>query len=131
MPEMTGVLETAVYVADMLRSVTLYVEVLGFELVDADERLTALAVKKGQLLLLCARGESTGLAATAHDSRGQQHVAFAVPEAALPSWRQRLDQSGVPIVHERIWARGGHSLYLRDPDGHLLELATPGVWSVY
>ncbi|MGB8822056.1 MAG: glyoxalase, partial [Pseudolabrys sp.] len=23
------------------------------------------------------------------------------------------------------------SLYFRDPDGHLLELATPGLWSIY
>ena len=23
------------------------------------------------------------------------------------------------------------SIYFRDPDGHLLELATPGLWSVY
>ena len=25
----------------------------------------------------------------------------------------------------------GRSIYFRDPDGHLLELATPGLWSVY
>jgi catechol 2,3-dioxygenase-like lactoylglutathione lyase family enzyme len=27
--------------------------------------------------------------------------------------------------------RGGHSIYFRDPDGHLLELATPGLWAGY
>jgi len=27
--------------------------------------------------------------------------------------------------------RGGHSIYFRDPDGHLLELATPGLWAIY
>ncbi len=26
---------------------------------------------------------------------------------------------------------GGTSLYFRDPDGHLLELVTPGIWSIY
>jgi len=25
---------------------------------------------------------------------------------------------------------GGWSLYFRDPDRHLIELATPGTWSV-
>jgi catechol 2,3-dioxygenase-like lactoylglutathione lyase family enzyme len=131
MPEVTGVLETALYVADMSRSVAFYVELFGFEVVDADERITALAVTKGQLLLLCARDASPGIPAISHGGTGQQHVALAVPESAISSWRDRLEQSGVPVVHERRWARGGHSLYFRDPDGHLLELATPGVWSVY
>ncbi|MDQ3753396.1 MAG: glyoxalase, partial [Acidobacteriota bacterium] len=29
------------------------------------------------------------------------------------------------------WNRGGTSLYFRDPDNHLLELATPGLWAIY
>ncbi|HJQ99128.1 MAG TPA: VOC family protein [Candidatus Polarisedimenticolaceae bacterium] len=131
MSEVTGVLETALYVADMSRSVAFYVNLFGFEIVDADERLTALAVKKGQLLLLCARDASPGLPALTHGASGQQHVAFSITEADLPPWRERLARSRIPIVHERRWPRGGDSIYFRDPDGHLLELATPGVWSAY
>ena len=29
------------------------------------------------------------------------------------------------------WPRGGRSIYFRDPDGHLGELATPGIWPIY
>jgi hypothetical protein len=29
------------------------------------------------------------------------------------------------------WARGGRSLFFRDPDNHLLELMTPGNWTTY
>ncbi|MEP7038442.1 MAG: glyoxalase, partial [Acidobacteriota bacterium] len=29
------------------------------------------------------------------------------------------------------WERGGTSIYFRDPDKHLLELATPGLWTIY
>ena len=32
---------------------------------------------------------------------------------------------------KRGWERGGRSLYFRDPDQHLLELATPGTWPIY
>ena len=35
---------------------------------------------------------------------------------------------GVAEAGRTQWPRGGTSLYFRDPDGHLLELATPGIW---
>ena len=38
---------------------------------------------------------------------------------------------GVAIEGRNDWSRGGRSIYFRDPDRHLLELATPGLWSVY
>ncbi len=47
------------------------------------------------------------------------------------AWQIRLECQGIEILSEVTWERGGRSLYFRDPDGHLLELATPGVWDVY
>jgi catechol 2,3-dioxygenase-like lactoylglutathione lyase family enzyme len=44
---------------------------------------------------------------------------------------QLLASGGVTIEARNNWERGGRSIYFRDPDGHLLELATPGLWSVY
>ena len=38
---------------------------------------------------------------------------------------------GIAIEGRTDWSRGGHSIYFRDPDGHLLELATPGLWAIY
>jgi hypothetical protein len=34
----------------------------------------------------------------------------------------------VEVVGEYHWPRGGTSLYIRDPDDALVELATPGLW---
>ena len=48
-----------------------------------------------------------------------------------PGPRESLESRGVEVVREVEWELGGRSLYFRDPDGHLLELATPGVWEVY
>ena len=42
-----------------------------------------------------------------------------------------LASRGVAIEGATSWSRGGRSIYFRDPDGHLLELATPGLWAVY
>jgi catechol 2,3-dioxygenase-like lactoylglutathione lyase family enzyme len=59
------------------------------------------------------------------------HLAFAVPVAELDAWEAWLEQNGVAIEERRTWERGGRSLYFRDPDQHLIELATPGTWSIY
>src|SRR5262245_38748624 len=66
-----------------------------------------------------------------HDGHGPLHMAFAVAADALPQWEQGLREQGVAIEGRTDWSRGGHSIYFRDPDGHLLELATPRLWSTY
>ena len=66
-----------------------------------------------------------------HDGHGPLHVAFAVAAADLPAWEQRLAAHKVAIEGRTDWPRGGQSIYFRDPDGHLLELATPGLWATY
>ncbi|MDF2970539.1 MAG: glyoxalase, partial [Microvirga sp.] len=42
-----------------------------------------------------------------------------------------LGERKIPIESRVTWPRGGTSLYFRDPDGHVLELATPGLWATY
>jgi catechol 2,3-dioxygenase-like lactoylglutathione lyase family enzyme len=128
---MNGVLEVALYVDDIDRALAFYQSVLGFDLVDGGERLFALRIAERQLLLLCKRRASAAMPLGAHDADGRQHVAFAIAASDLPSWETRLAERGVAIEERRQWPRGGVSLYFRDPDGHLLELATPGVWSIY
>jgi catechol 2,3-dioxygenase-like lactoylglutathione lyase family enzyme len=130
-PELHGILETALYVTDTDRSARFYRDVFGFEVIDAGERLTALAVRPGQILLLFKKGASASQPPTSHDGAGQLHLAFAIRANELSAWRDWLRQSQVAVVDERTWPRGGVSLYFRDPDGHLLEVATPGVWSNY
>jgi catechol 2,3-dioxygenase-like lactoylglutathione lyase family enzyme len=130
-PRLDGVLETCLYVADPDRSAQFYRTLFGFAEVDRSERLIALAVADRQLLLLFRRGASADLAFGPHDATGPQHLAFAIPAADLAAWEARLADAGVAIEDRRAWPRGGVSLYFRDPDRHLLELATPGVWTVY
>ncbi|HEX5778765.1 MAG TPA: glyoxalase, partial [Xanthobacteraceae bacterium] len=38
---------------------------------------------------------------------------------------------GIELESRVDWPRGGKSIYFRDPDGHLLEFATPGLWANY
>lgn len=139
MPTINNVLETALYVRDRARSQTFYETVLGFRvLLDDGNRLTGMAVGNSpQVLLLFTEGASTGGEQTPtgfippHDTHGTQHVAFAIAEESVDDWRQQLSANGVPIESVVLPERGGTSLYFRDPDNHLIELASPGIWENY
>jgi hypothetical protein len=39
-----------------------------------------------------------------------------------------LQARDVTITSEVDWGERGRSLYFNDPDGNVLELATPGLW---
>jgi catechol 2,3-dioxygenase-like lactoylglutathione lyase family enzyme len=66
-----------------------------------------------------------------HDGSGPVHIGFGIPSESLPAWRTRLAEHGIAIESTITWPRGGTSIYFRDPDGHLLELVTPGIWEIY
>jgi catechol 2,3-dioxygenase-like lactoylglutathione lyase family enzyme len=134
-PRLLGVLETALYVEDLDRAATFYETVFGLRPLLADDRLRAFDVDGRSVLLLFLRGgtlapvRTEGGVIPPHDGSGRQHVAFAAAPEVLPAWRARLEAHGVEIESVTEWKRGGRSLYFRDPDGHLLEIAaTPGTW---
>lgn len=136
-PPLRGVLETALYVADLGRARRFYETVLGLSALFADARLAAYDIGGRSVLLLFRRGASAdpvqlpGGGIPPHDGSGRLHIAFAIDAAALDAWRSRLGEAEVAIEGEANWPRGGRSLYFRDPDGHLLELVTPGLWAIY
>jgi catechol 2,3-dioxygenase-like lactoylglutathione lyase family enzyme len=136
MPTLDRVLETALYVDDLERAAAFYTDILDLASLYVDERLRAFAVG-GSVLLLFRRGASRetislpGGTIPPHDGSGAIHVAFAVAAEELARWEERLRERGVPIEGRTEWSRGGRSIYFRDPDGHLLELATPGLWRIY
>ena len=131
MPSVNSILETALYVDDPKRSARFYQSLFGFAPLVVADRLIALAVREGQVLLLFKKQASLQLSPGAHDGDGQLHVAFAITADEVDAWRERLDECGVVIEEDRAWERGGHSLYFRDPDGHLVELGSPGIWANY
>ena len=132
-PTVQSILETSLYVDDMERARRFYEQVFGLVTMFASERLCALDVNGRSVLLLFRRGMSldSGQFGAPHDGSGPLHFAFAVATEDLPAWEERLNLNGVAVEQRTSWPRGGQSLYFRDPDGHLGELATPGVWSMY
>lgn len=137
MPRLTDVKETALYVDDMPRAVAFYRDVMGLSPLVQDERFCALDVSGRHVLLLFLRGSSLETAALPggtippHDGSGPLHIGFSVDAGELEQWERHFDAHRVEILSDMDWPRGGRSLYFRDPDGHLLELLTPGVWTTY
>jgi catechol 2,3-dioxygenase-like lactoylglutathione lyase family enzyme len=130
-PKTEGILESSLYVSDVARSVRFYQDIFGFSVIsDFGERGCAMCTGTRQVLLLFKKGASRAITSP-HDGDGELHIAFAIPSAELSAWESWLAEKKIAVEEKREWELGGWSLYFRDPDRHLLEVATPGVWSVY
>jgi catechol 2,3-dioxygenase-like lactoylglutathione lyase family enzyme len=136
-PRINGVVESCLYSEDLPRSVRFYQEQLGLRLLESGERLCAFSVADKQVLLIFRSGGSMDPIPTPggmippHGAAGQLHIAFAVSKDELNVWEKLLMSRGITIESKVSWPKGGQSIYFRDPDNHLVELATPGIWEVY
>jgi catechol 2,3-dioxygenase-like lactoylglutathione lyase family enzyme len=135
-PVVLGVLETALYVQDLAASQAFYERVLGCVELMREGRLHALRIPGDQVLLLFAIGrsmnptEAPGGRIPPHDGRGQLHLAFEIARGQISSWRTRLRDLEITIESEVECPRGGHSIYFRDPDNHLIELVSRDCWDL-
>ena len=120
--------------ADLDRSRDFYRRVLCLSVIFEDHRMCALSVPASAVLLLFKHGGSLEPSPTQgglippHGGGGVQHVCFAIPLASLDAWHTQLEKEHVLIESKVTQYFGGISLYFRDPDGHSIELATPGLW---
>ncbi|MCI0535680.1 MAG: VOC family protein [Verrucomicrobiales bacterium] len=133
----SAILETCLHVSDLPRARAFYSGLFGYAVMKSDDRFCAFNVGGRQVLILFRRGSDplgTRLPfgfIPGHGTEGQAHIGFSVPEDRLTAWRTRLAERGIPEESSFTWPTGAISIYFRDPDGHLLELLTPGVWPNY
>ena len=136
-PPLQRILEFGLYVEDVARSTEFYRRVFGLPALVSNERIGALDVEGEQVLLIFKVGGSAEAIETGrgvlpgHDGEGTTHFAFAIKAEDLRAWEAWLVEHDVEIESKIAWEKGGESVYFRDPDGHLLELVTPGVWATY
>lgn len=131
-----GIVETCINVADMSRARQFYEPLFGFEPMAHSERFCAYPVGTDVLLLFTQGGSDNPTPAAhgvipPHNTIGAGHFALAVSSDELKAWQARLSERGIEIESEVCWELGGRSIYFRDPDGNLLELASPRIWANY
>lgn len=131
-PRVNGILETSLYVSSPARSAEFYRRVFGFEPLEPgeplndDTRLCPLRAGDRSVLLLFKKGATQDT-----DATGAIHIAFGIARSDLPAWENWLATQCIEIESRKTWKYGAEALYFRDPDGHLLEVVTPGVWNIY
>ena len=135
-----GILETALYVADIKRSAEFYRRLFGFATLLESERLIALNVAGKSVLLLFPEGGTNepfavpgggGVIPPHGGSSGGYHFAFSIASEDVESWQGRLESEGVAVESVVTWPSGARSVYFRDPDGNLAELISPGFWPIF
>lgn len=127
----TGLHHLTLLCADVERSASFYRDLLGMRLVERSRNPDD---PNAEHLLFGGDGASGGTMVTCMAypeleegfvGRGStHHFALAVEsDDELAAWRDYLRSRGVEVtdVHDRGQYR---SIYLRDPDGHLVEIAT-------
>jgi len=139
MPNIAGLLETALYLDDVGAVARFYQDLFGFRLLSGntqgDAIFAALEIPGEGVLLFFKKGanaqpvETRGGKIPPHGGEGRLHLAFAIPTNTYASWKTRLTSRNIKVESEVTWQRGGRSLYFRDPEGNLVELATPGLWA--
>jgi catechol 2,3-dioxygenase-like lactoylglutathione lyase family enzyme len=138
-PKITGLLETALYLDDVGQAVRFYQDLFGFSLLSGstqrDATFAALELPGRAVLLFFKKGanaqpvDTGGGIIPPHGGEGRLHFALAITTGAYESWKTKLAAQNIQIESEVRWPPGGRSLYFRDPEGNLVELATSGLWA--
>jgi catechol 2,3-dioxygenase-like lactoylglutathione lyase family enzyme len=117
---------------DLVRTTSFYRDVLGLALLqegvnddDPDARHFWFGDPGGSPGTLLSFLEYPSLPAGVVGAGSTHHLAFAVSSTEeLDAWREYLRAHGVECTD--VFDRGRlRSIYLRDPDAHIIEIATP------
>ena len=118
----SGLDHVALVVADMQRSIAWYEDVLGME-----RRFADVWNGRGDPVVLCNGDACVALFEPVEgDAVGadgvNRHFAIRLDRANFDAVRAALAERGIDA---ELWDHAiCHSLYIRDPDGHQVELAT-------
>ena len=117
-----GLDHVALTVSDLERSVAFYRDVIGLQSRYGEMHVPMFMLAEGSGLALFPAEVLPGDGGSGDADIRVAHVAFRVDREQFDRARVELPQAG---IEPRFEDHGNvHSLYITDPDGHKLELAT-------
>ena len=150
-PPPTHVLETCLYVKDIAASVSFYSDTLGLTPFLDVPRMAGFALGNTTLLLfqlgltaadshptekhcIPGHGPSEAVVDVFKDGKAalKQHYCLAVKsKEEVGEWEKYFEAEGVQVLGTMDWEKGGRSVYFADPDGHVGEIGSRGIWGHY
>ncbi|KAL2140326.1 hypothetical protein VTI28DRAFT_3970 [Corynascus sepedonium] len=139
-PKLGQIVETVLYTSNVGKLAAWYKDVLGLTPFIESPAVVGFSLPNNTILLLFDRATTTkdkvseGGVIPNHGAETSlgQHIAFACADAdELDEWEKHFQDHEVEIAGRMQWEKGGKSVYVRDCEGHLIEIMTRGVWVVY
>jgi len=130
-PQLHGVLETCIYVADLERTKQFYRDILGIQVhSELEGRHVFFKTGSSMLMTFIAQESRRGKTLPPHGADGDTHLALKIKRDDFGRWKEYLINNNIRIESEHAWGEKGVSLYFRDPDGNLVELVNPEIWGL-
>lgn len=129
-----GVMEVAVYVADLDAAEDFYGRVVGLGVMLRHKPRHVFFTAGETVVLVFNPAETVkppepgNLPVPPHGARGAGHICFRVPGAALDGWVDHLAAEHISVEADFTWPNGARSIYVRDPGDNSVEFAEPKLW---
>jgi catechol-2,3-dioxygenase len=139
-PKLGQIVETILYTSDVPALQAFYQDVFGLTPFHAEKAFCGFPLPGDTILLLFDRNTTTKDRVTEKGTIPKhgcetglgQHIAFACAgKEELEEWEKRFEEKKVEILGRMEWMRGGRSVYVKDLEGHVVEVMTKGIWPVY
>lgn len=150
LPKITHVLELCLYCKQLPKSVAFYRDVLRLPGPTMDNERMAVFPLGQTTVILFQRGltsEDSKLGPNGvipghgiEPGKGilddvpplKTHFALAVDTPdQVEEWARELKDKKVKVLGETSWPKGGKSVYFADPDDHVGEIGSHGIWDHY
>lgn len=120
----TSITHVAIRVKDIDRTLSFYIDKLGFEelmRLERDGRLWLVYLRITDDQYLEVFPEATGESVPGPEALGYNHMCLAVPD--IEQSVRELEEAGVALIRPKIQgADGNWQTWIADPDGHRIEL---------